>query len=72
MRVVITVLESVSQTTMAYNEFVLYRNKHYCNEKQVLLKTGSQMRIPKEQIPGSVEIHQVGKDPIIIRKELKK
>lgn len=71
MRVLITVADSINQTTMIYNEFILYRIKHYPGEKQILLKTGNEMSLSKEQIPEELEIHCVGKNPIRIRKELK-
>ena len=69
-RVLISVLDSINYTTMTYNEFVLYRNKHYKDEKQVILLTGADISIPKEDIPKEIEIHKVGKNPLIIRKAL--
>lgn len=67
----ITVLDSINQTTMPYNEFILYRNKHYTDERQVLLLTGNEIVIPQKQIPENLEIHKVGKNPFCIRKKLK-
>lgn len=71
MRTVITVLDSINPTTMPYNEFILYRDRRYSNEKQILLLTGSNIIIPHNEIPKSLEIHKVGKNPLKIRKELK-
>ncbi len=71
-RAIITVLDSINPTTMPYNEFVLYRNSHYKNEKQILLLTGSEIIIPQEDIPPNLEIHKVGKNPFKICSELKR
>lgn len=68
----ITVLDSINQTTMPYNEFILYRNKHYRNEQQVLILTGSEIAIPESKIPDNLEIHKCGKNPFRIRKVLNK
>ncbi|MBR1687166.1 MAG: glycosyltransferase family 4 protein [Prevotella sp.] len=57
---------------MPYNEFILYRCKHYPHEKQIVLLTGYDILIPKERIPKSIEIHIVGKNPLKLRKELKR
>ena len=37
MRVLITILDNTTETSMPFNEFVLYRANHYPNEKQVLI-----------------------------------
>ncbi len=70
-RIMITVLDSINQTTMPYNEFILYRNKHYQDEQQVLILTGNEILIPTTQIPKELDIHKCGKNPYRIRKELK-
>jgi glycosyltransferase involved in cell wall biosynthesis len=57
---------------MPYNEFILYRNKYYKEEKQVVFLTGKEISIPYDQIPESLEIHQIGKNPYKLHKELKK
>lgn len=72
MRIVVTVIDSINHTTMPYNEFVLYRNANYSNEKQIILLTGKEISISKETIPDSVLIYQVGKNPFLIRKTLTK
>ena len=71
MRAVITVLDSINPTTMPYNEFILYRDKRYSDEKQILLLTGREISVPRSDIPDSLEIHSVGKNPLKIRRELK-
>jgi glycosyltransferase involved in cell wall biosynthesis len=68
---IITVLDSINETTMPYNEFILYRCKHYPHEKQVVLLTGKDILIPNERIPESLDIHVVGKNPFKLRHEIK-
>lgn len=72
MRAIITVLDSISHTTMPYNEFITYRDKSYKDEIQIVFLTGNEVAIPENEIPRTLEIHKVGKNPFRIRKELKK
>lgn len=72
MRVIITVIDSINHTTMPYNEFVLYRNANYSNEKQIILLTGKEISIPKDNIPDSLLIYRVGKNPFTIRRTIKR
>lgn len=72
MRAIITVLDSISHTTMPYNEFITYRDKSYKDEIQIVFLTGNEVVIPDNEISGTLEIHKVGKNPIRIRKELDK
>lgn len=67
---IITVLDSISHTTMPYNEFIMYRDSVYENEKQIVFLTGNEIAIPEENIPNSLEIHRVGKNPFKIRREI--
>ncbi len=68
----ITVLDSLNQTTMPYNEFILYRSKHYPAEQQIVLLTGNEVTIPTSEIPKDLIIYKAGKNPIKIRRALKK
>ncbi len=70
-RIMITILDSINQTTMPYNEFILYRNKHYKEEQQVLILTGNEIVIPESQIPDDLIIYKCGKNPFVIRTALK-
>lgn len=70
-RALVTVLDSLNQTTMPYNEFILYRNKNYPNEQQIVILTGSEITIPKNEIPCELIIYRCGKNPIKIRRALK-
>ncbi len=68
----ITVLDSLNQTTMPYNEFILYRSKHYPEEQQIVLLTGNEITIPTSEIPKDLIIYKAGKNPIKIRRALKR
>lgn len=68
----ITVLDSLNQTTMPYNEFILYRSNHYPEEQQIVLLTGDEITIPPNEIPQDLIIYKAGKNPFKIRKALKK
>ncbi len=68
----ITVLDSLNQTTMPYNEFILYRSNHYPEEQQIVLLTGNEVTIPTSEIPKDLIIYKAGKNPIKIRRALKK
>ena len=70
--VLVTVLDSLNYTTMPYNEFVLFREKKYPNEEQVVLLTGTEILIAEKDIPVSLRIYRVGKNPLKIRNSLKK
>ncbi len=68
----VTVLDSLNQTTMPYNEFILYRSLHYPEEQQIVLLTGNEITIPDREIPQDLILFKVGKNPIKIRKAIKK
>lgn len=70
-RAIVTVLDSLNQTTMPYNEFILYRNKHFPSEQQIVLLTGNEITIPQSEIPSELIIYKAGKNPFKIRKVLK-
>lgn len=56
---------------MPFNEFVLFRNIHLIDEKQVILLTGNEIDLTDNQIPDNIDIHKVGKNPFKIYKHLK-
>lgn len=70
-KVLITVIDSINQTTMPYNEFVLFRNQYYPEEEQIIIQTGNDVRVPLDAIPKEIKIYKVGKNPIRIRTTLK-
>ena len=68
--VLVTVLDSLNYTTMPYNEFIIYRERKYPDEEQVVLLTGNEILIKDEDIPKNLKIYKVGKNPFRIRKAL--
>ena len=70
MRVLITILDGITETSMPYNEFVLYRSNHYIDEHQVLIICG----YPKDNIAvpvtDSLEVIYTGKNLLKIRKTI--
>ena len=70
MRVIITILDNVTQTSMPFNEFVLYRASHYPDEKQIVIVLGHQQDLSDYSIPDSVEIRFVGRNLLRIRNNI--
>ena len=70
MRSVITILDNTTETSMPFNEFVLYRANHYPDEKQILIICGPKGNLPKVEIPDSLEIKYVGRQLGNIRKTI--
>lgn len=60
MRTIITILDSIVATSMPYNEFVLFRAKHYKNELQHLIICGKPMEIPQEAALDNLRIDYIG------------
>lgn len=71
MRALITILDNITETSMPFNEFVLYRANHFPDEKQILIICGKEQPLPAVDIPSKVEIIYTGKNPINIRKTIK-
>ena len=71
MRVLITILDNITETSMPFNEFVLYRANHYDDEKQILIVCGSKEELPKVNLPEKLRIIYAGKNLITIRKTIK-
>lgn len=67
----ITILDNTTETSMPFNEFVLYRANHYRDEKQILLICGPKGDLPKVKIPENLEIKYVGRKLSNIRKTIK-
>lgn len=70
MRALITILDNTTETSMPFNEFVLYRANHYPDEKQVLIICGPKGELPKVEIPNSLEIKYAGRKLSNIRKTI--
>ena len=71
MRAIITILDGATETSMPFNEFVLYRANHYKEEKQILIICGSKTELPCVEIPDSLEIIYVERKLSKIRKIIK-
>lgn len=72
MRALITILDNITETSMPFNEFVLYRANHYREEKQILIICGPKGELPKVEIPKNLEIIYAGRKLSGIRKTVKK
>ena len=70
MRTIITILDSIVATSMPYNEFVLYRAKHYKEEKQHLIICNSHNDRVDENIPDNLKIDYIGSNCLRWRKSL--
>ena len=71
MRAVITVLDATTETSMPFNEFVLYRANHYRDEKEILVICGLKRKLPDVTIPETLEIKYAGRNLSNIRRVLK-
>lgn len=71
MRALITILDNTTETSMPYNEFVLYRANHYVDEKQILIICGPKGELPKVEIPNNLEIKYAGRKLWKIRQTIK-
>lgn len=72
MRILITILDSITETSMPFNEFALYRATHYPEEKQILIICGLKGELPKVEIPENLEIIYAGRKLIGIRNTVQK
>ena len=67
MDAVITILNKPTETSMPFNEFVIYRASHYPNQKQFLIVCSSDGDLPIIKIPESLTIIYAGKNLSKIR-----
>jgi len=70
MKAIITVLDAVTETSMPFNEFVLYRANHYKDDRQILVVCGPERELPKADIPQDLKIVYVGNKLGKIRRTL--
>ena len=70
MRAIITILDSTTETSMPFNEFALYRAKHYTNERQILIICNQKRELPNVEIPGRMEIIYAGRKIRKIRRTI--
>ena len=64
----VSITDNISPTSMPYNEFVLYRLKHYPNEKQILILLFKNSVEKGIVIPDGVEAYVVGTSLIKLRR----
>lgn len=70
MNTLITILDGITETSMPFNEFVLYRANHFKDEKQMLIVCGPKKDLPKVAIPENLEIVYAGRNLLRIRKTI--
>lgn len=70
MNTLITILDGITETSMPFNEFVLYRANHFKDERQILIVCGPKKELPKVNIPKNLEIVYVGRNTLKIRKTI--
>lgn len=68
MKTIITILDGITETSMPYNEFVVYRANHFKDEHQVLIICGQENK--KMKVPSNIEVFYVGRNIFKIRKVL--
>lgn len=71
MATIITILDAATETSMPFNEFVIWRAKHYKHQKQILIICDQKGKLPKIDIPSNVEMIRCEKKIASIRKALK-
>lgn len=70
MKAILTILDDITETSMPFNEFALYRANHFKNEQHVLIICSKSKKIPKVKIPTNMNIIYVGKNILRIRKNI--
>ena len=65
---IITILDNITETSMPYNEFVLYRSKHFPDEKQVLIICRSNSDMARDSIPKNIETIYAGRNILNIKR----
>ncbi len=57
---IVTITDGISPTSMPFNEFILYRLKHYPNEKQILIQLFEHVVDKNVKIPKNVTLYSLG------------
>ena len=71
MNTVITILNDAVETSMPYNEFVLYRARHFKDERQVLIICNEKKKLPENEGYEAVSFYYTGKSLRRLRKTIK-
>lgn len=56
MDTIITILDAATETSMPFNEFVIWRAKHYGGQQQILIVCNKNKDLPQISIPANVKI----------------
>lgn len=72
MKYIITITDSISPTSMPFNEFVLFRKKHCMDEKQIMIVLFENVINQKVVYPEDLEIFRIGKNVVKLNKLVKK
>ena len=70
-RCIVTITDGISPTSMPFNEFVLYRLRHFPQEKQVLIQVFEKGINGDVVIPEGVEYYSLGISILNLRKTIK-
>lgn len=68
---IVTITDGISPTSMPFNEFVLFRLKHYPDEKQVLIQLFENGVDKNIRIPNEVEYYCLGMNLLMILKRIR-
>lgn len=69
-KILITITDNLSATSMPYNEFVLYRRIHYPDEKQVIILLFKEKPDNSVDIPDDIDVYYAGKSTKKIKKAI--
>ncbi len=72
MKTIITILDSIAETSMPFNEFVLYRANHFKDERQHLIICNEKYPLPDVDLPSNLMIEYIGKNMFRWRKYLRR
>ena len=65
-------MDRIAETSMPFNEFVLYRANHFNNERQLLVLCNKHESLLKRDIPDNLEIEYIGSNPLRWRGRLQR
>lgn len=71
-KVIITILDGIKETSMPFNEFVLWRANHFKDEIQHLIICNNEEQLPKVVIPDNLRIEYIGRNVLTWRKSITK
>ena len=71
-KVIITILDGIKETSMPFNEFVLWRANHFKDELQHLIICNNEEPLPKVKIPDNLRIEYIGRNVLSWRHSITK